>query len=73
MALVKQLYPEALYPRHGVKKTTTKWDTHGGVFKTQAKATVSFQLPDLEHTKNITYAMHVYDTNNSRRYDMIMG
>ena len=52
--------------------TTTNWYTQGGVFKTQAKETLSFQLPELYHTKTITYDMHVDDTNNSHRYDMIM-
>ena len=52
--------------------TTTNWYTQGGAFKTQAKETLSFQLPELYHTKTITYDMHVDDTNNSHRYDMIM-
>ena len=44
------------------KNTTTKCDTRRGVFQDQAKSTVSFQLPELYHTKTITYVMHVYYT-----------
>ena len=53
--------------------TTTNWDTRGGVFQTQYKATLSFKLPELDHAKTITYAMHVADKKNSNRYGMIMG
>ena len=54
-------------PKEHIKKNTTNNGyTCGGVFQTQAKATVSFQLPELYHTKNITYAIHVYNKNNSR-------
>ena len=66
--------PVRLTPKARRKKnTTTKWDSRGWVFQTQAKAAVLFQLPELDHTKTITYVVHVYDTKKSHLYDMIMG
>ena len=45
--------------------TTTNWYIRGGAFQTQSKATVLSQLQDLDHTKTITYSIHIYDTKNS--------
>ena len=61
-------------PKSRCKKiTTNKWDTHVGLFQTQIKSTVLLELSYLVHTKTITYDMHVDDTNNSHRYNIIMG
>ena len=62
------LIPKAMHE----KNTTTNWDNHIGVFQTKSKSTVSFQLPELDHTKFVIYVMHVDDTNNYHQYDMIM-
>ena len=53
--------------------TKNNWDTLVGVYKTQDKATILFQRTELSHSKMISYVIHVYNTNNSPGYDMIMG
>ena len=53
--------------------TNTTWNTKGGNFTTKYTANVKFTLPELDANKIVTWKCHVDDSDESGRYDMIIG
>ena len=50
---------------------TTKWNTVAGIVETSHVSTVTFKLPELSETRNITGEFHVM--KQPMEYDMIIG
>lgn len=52
---------------------SVRWSTQGGYFNSNYTRKVEILLSELDEMKSVTYNLHVYDSQENHRYDMILG
>lgn len=53
--------------------SASKWNTKGGVFKTNRTVNALFVLPEFHKNREIRWNCYVDESDNLSRYDMIIG